>query len=104
VGVQVQIDRWVLVVGGRGAGDAMGLQVDQVVADPDTRDVVADRHAAGDRPQAGQQLVDVEGLGDVVVGAGVEGFDLGGGLTRTFISTPGRAVGKLGGWRPLDGG
>jgi hypothetical protein len=59
----------------------MGLQVDQVVADPHAWRVVADRHPAGDRPQASQQLVDVEGLGDVVVGAGVQGVDLRGALT-----------------------
>jgi hypothetical protein len=93
---QVQIEVSMVGVDGRGAGDAMVLQVDQVVADPDAGGVVADRNATGDRPQTGQQLVDVEGLGDVVVGAGVEGVDLGRALAAAGQDDEGASEQRLG--------
>ena len=46
------------------------------VAEPDDRLLVVVAAAAGHGAEAGEQLVHAERLGDVVVGAGVEGLDL----------------------------
>src|SRR5262249_38148023 len=68
--------------GGGGGGAALkgldGLvgQVDEVVPDPDRGGGLGAGGAAGHRADPGQQLVDGERLGDVVVGARVEGVHL----------------------------
>ena len=51
-------------------------QVDGVAADPRRRAGLAVAAAAGDGPDPGEEFVDAERFGDVVVGAGVEGVDL----------------------------
>ena len=51
-------------------------EVDGGLADLDDGLLVLGAAAAGHGPEAGEQLVHAERLGDVVVGAGVEGVDL----------------------------
>ena len=57
-------------------GSGSGGQVDGVPADPRRWGGVGGGDAAGGGADAGEQFVDVERFGDVVVGAGVEGVDL----------------------------
>src|SRR5262249_8266997 len=52
------------------------VQIDGVPADPDRGRRLPARPAPGDSPDAGQQFVNAEWLGDVVVGAGVQRVDL----------------------------
>jgi hypothetical protein len=54
-----------------GTGDPLGGQIDGEVDGPDDRVGWCASAAAQRRPQAGQQLVHAEGLGDVVVGTGI---------------------------------
>ena len=56
------------------AADLVGVGVQREVADDD-RGAAARRAAAQQRAQAGEQLLALEGLDQVVVGAGVEALD-----------------------------
>ena len=61
------------------AGDADGVRggIDDKIADLDGAVAGALGSAAEMSTDAGKEFLDVEGLGDVVVGSGIEGFDLG---------------------------
>ena len=65
------------VDGAGGDGDGVGGGIDEKIADLDRSIAGALRSAAEMGADAREELLDAEGLGDVVVGAGVEGFHLG---------------------------
>ena len=57
-----------------GAGDGHGVELDDDVADRHLRRRVG-RASPDDGPQSGEELADGEGLGEIVVGAELEGLD-----------------------------
>jgi len=63
--------------GAAGDGDGVSRRVDDKVAHLDRTVAGAFGSAAEMGAHAGEELLDAEGFGDVVVGAGIEGFNLG---------------------------
>lgn len=92
------------VDGAAAYGDRMRGGIDEEVADFDGRIAGALGGAAQMGADAGKEFLDAEGFGDVVVGAGIEGFDFGVLLIANGENEDGGAAGAADGAAEVDAG